>query len=530
MALAFHSIHRARCKEEITMKLNADIIFDGLAKSFQVTMTGAPEKALTLGRPTMYMEGSTEFLADTLYIASADHLPVRPVIHKSTVMICVGDSLNVRPFLKRCTVITVSGNVHFFDVYLALQGLFDRFDAWNDELFALFKETPAVESIVALSENIFGEPLLAIDSEFHFMAASPGAIERLREKWQDETEHLNQYSMNRFLSENSMMTDEHAPIIVKTETSEALAVNLFDRWERYIGCLVVFSANAPLTAGTEALADYLARIMEKAIEKNPSVLTGDRNVRKDALRDLVDGTPLSINRRMLLRETPGGNYLCTILQPTEAERELPAGFICSSFEIAFPHGYAFTSDYGIVGIVDLAGIGCTDGPYREAVLSRMTPLLESLRMTAGVSNDFSDLTECPLYVTQANAAIENGASADPGTLCHFFLDHALTEMTINALAGAPVESYLPAELRKLIEHDKTSGVSLMETLEVYLRENMNMSQSAKLLYVHRSTLIDRIARIENDYGVDIRTHEGRLYVELLLHAIHVRDRILHAAE
>ena len=510
------------------MKLNAHIIFDGLSQSFDVTLSGAPVKELTLPRPTIYMDGNSEFAAGTLYVASADHLPGRPVIHRSAVLVCVGDSLNVRPFLKRCTVITVAGGADFFEVYLAVQRLFDRFETWNEELFALFTESPSVERIVSISEDIFGEPLMAIDSEFHFMAASPGAIDRLQAEWQDESQHLNQRSMDRFLSENSMMTEEHAPLIVKTETSEALCVNLFDRWSRYMGCLVIFGAHGPFTLGTQALAQYLARILEKAIEKSPTVLTGDHNTKKDALKDLVDGTPLSANRRLLLRDSSGGGYLCVSLQPRGVAWELPAGFVCSSFENAFPRSYAFATESGIMGIIDLSGIGCEDGPYRDAVCGRITPLLESLKLTAGISNDFKTLPDCPLYVTQAEAAIENGALANPQSTCHFFMDHALTELTVNALGGAPVESYLPPELRKLMEHDLKSPVSLMETLEVFLRENMNMSQSAKLLYVHRSTLIDRINRIQNDYGVDIRTPESRLFLELLLHAMHVRDRILNA--
>ena len=38
--------------------------------------------------------------------------------------------------------------------------------------------------------------------------------------------------------------------------------------------------------------------------------------------------------------------------------------------------------------------------------------------------------------------------------------------------------------------------SYLETLKVFLEENMSYPAAAKRLYIHRSTLIDRIARIE----------------------------------
>ena len=96
-------------------------------------------------------------------------------------------------------------------------------------------------------------------------------------------------------------------------------------------------------------------------------------------------------------------------------------------------------------------------------------------------------------------------------------------MVINSLAGSPVESLVPESLERVIEHDATSSISYLETLRVFLAERMNFSKAANLLYIHRSTLIDRIEKIEKNYGLDLHDPDTRLYLQLILKALEISD-------
>ena len=62
------------------MKLNADIIYNGLSRHFQCEIHGPRLTELTLGRAEFYLDGETSFVKDRLYLASIDHLPKRPHI------------------------------------------------------------------------------------------------------------------------------------------------------------------------------------------------------------------------------------------------------------------------------------------------------------------------------------------------------------------------------------------------------------------------------------------------------------------
>ena len=179
----------------------------------------------------------------------------------------------------------------------------------------------------------------------------------------------------------------------------------------------------------------------------------------------------------------------------------------------------------VVGIVDLSDADTETADLRDCIDPTLSSLVDALRLKAGVSFDYSDLNESPVYVQQAEAALVDGSIMDPKATHHYFEDYALTELVVNAISGAPIESLFPRELRRVVEHDRTSAISYLETLRVFLNENMNYSKVAALLYVHRSTLVDRINKIEHNYGLDLHDPDTRLYLQLILKAMDVEKAI-----
>ena len=85
-------------------------------------------------------------------------------------------------------------------------------------------------------------------------------------------------------------------------------------------------------------------------------------------------------------------------------------------------------------------------------------------------------------------------------------------------------------MQKLIRHDKEASVSYLETLRVFLRCSMSFSQAAEELYVHRSTVVDRINRIERELGVDLKDPDTRLLLEIVLKAMEIESLVQEARE
>ena len=83
--------------------------------------------------------------------------------------------------------------------------------------------------------------------------------------------------------------------------------------------------------------------------------------------------------------------------------------------------------------------------------------------------------------------------------------------------------YFTDGMRRLVEHDREGAVSYLDTLRCYLANSMSIAKTAKVLFIHRSTLLDRIGRIERELGCDLKDPDERLRIEILLKAQQIYD-------
>ncbi|WP_461206974.1 PucR family transcriptional regulator [Clostridium sp. DL1XJH146] len=67
-------------------------------------------------------------------------------------------------------------------------------------------------------------------------------------------------------------------------------------------------------------------------------------------------------------------------------------------------------------------------------------------------------------------------------------------------------------LKELLIYDEVNEQNLMETLEVYLYEGGNITQTAAKLYLHRNTLNYRLAKIEEILNLDIKETSNRFNI------------------
>lgn len=73
-------------------------------------------------------------------------------------------------------------------------------------------------------------------------------------------------------------------------------------------------------------------------------------------------------------------------------------------------------------------------------------------------------------------------------------------------------------LGRLIADERAGKTDLLETLRVYFECNGNVAQTAKLLFIHRNTLLYRLERVREVGGLDLDNAETRLQVQLALRA------------
>jgi len=96
--------------------------------------------------------------------------------------------------------------------------------------------------------------------------------------------------------------------------------------------------------------------------------------------------------------------------------------------------------------------------------------------------------------------------------------HYENHMIVNLLRGDnssdKLMDFYNNTVGKLVEYDKENGTNLIETMEAYFRQNGNISEAAKELFVHRNTLIYRIDKIKMILDSDLKDSEELLEIQL----------------
>lgn len=131
---------------------------------------------------------------------------------------------------------------------------------------------------------------------------------------------------------------------------------------------------------------------------------------------------------------------------------------------------------------------------------------------AGVSDTFCGIEKFPSYLLQANTALKIGQKCDPDKWYFKFSDYALDYMFDRIVSEFDIEQLIYAGIRKLIDYDEKNETDFLDTLRCYLYNNCNSTHTAEELFIHRTTLIRRIDRIEEISGIDFQDRDMHIYL------------------
>ncbi len=499
------------------MKLSADILYSHLAGQYKAAIYGPRTEELTLQRPQFFMDGEEAFLTDHLYLATVEHLPKRPPVRENSVLVCIGENLLLNYYKERMCVIVIRQRADFFKVYQEIQKVFDLYDAWERTILHDLLTGQEIRKLLADSTAVFSGPLYVLDQSFRVIASSETKVDS---NWSaSDSGSLSFDSLSKFLSASDLMMDRREPIRFEAYGIRTLNVNLFNREGRYEGCLCESLPEGDFREGEDKLAVYLADHILLALENNPQMINDTSSSFKKVLQALLGEMPLSHSQRaVLLGSNKRSAFICIYMRSMRGRNRIPLSYICSTFEEEFSASYAFEDGDGAVAFLDLSAFSGGEQAYQAKLNPRLERFISQMNLTAGISNEFTDLFNIRIHFLQAQSALENGLLISPDGHFFYFSSYALMEMIMNSPGDLPLQAYYPSGFAKLISHDEKAGVSYLETLKVFLEENLSYSAAAAKLYVHRSTLIDRIARIEKELGMDLADPDDRLQLSILLKA------------
>lgn len=138
----------------------------------------------------------------------------------------------------------------------------------------------------------------------------------------------------------------------------------------------------------------------------------------------------------------------------------------------------------------------------------------AFRVTIGVSEPVSALTELHAAYVSAQRAVDVGRLFRESEGVHFYGDLML-ERFLMSIPPATAASY-----HALLFNDDTASLftdEILDTINMFLAKDLNLSDTARQLYIHRNTLVYRLDKVQRQIGLDLRRFEDALTFKMLYH-------------
>lgn len=135
----------------------------------------------------------------------------------------------------------------------------------------------------------------------------------------------------------------------------------------------------------------------------------------------------------------------------------------------------------------------------------------------GVSTYCTELADLPQAYNEAAIALKIGIVFDKN------VQNPVTHY--NRLGIARLIYNLPAELCQAFVEDALQGnepifdEETLTTVAMFFANNLNASETARKLYIHRNTLVYRLDKLQKATGLDIRKFEDAIVFQLVLMAV-----------
>ncbi len=153
---------------------------------------------------------------------------------------------------------------------------------------------------------------------------------------------------------------------------------------------------------------------------------------------------------------------------------------------------------------DLLQFGCA---LQETLMGET-----ALSVTIGISNVTNELSQLHTCYRQARRAIEIGRIYSPEKTVHMYrtmyLQRFLADLNPDVASHYYGLLFNPATNRLFSDE-------MLHTIEMFFQKDLNLSETARQLYIHRNTLVYRLDKVQRALGLDLRKFDDAVTFKML---------------
>lgn len=149
--------------------------------------------------------------------------------------------------------------------------------------------------------------------------------------------------------------------------------------------------------------------------------------------------------------------------------------------------------------------------YAMALLDTLQNEL-GLQAVIGLGQPIHKLEELSHSAHQARQALDIGSVFYPEAQVYLYKDLVLERFLLDC-ATEPAKQYIALLFNQ--DTEKLFSEEMLDTINVFINNSLNLTDAARELYIHRNTLVYRLDKIQKVSGLDLRHFKDAMLFKLL---------------
>ena len=396
-----------------------------------------------------------------------------------------------------CRLLLLPETASYADACVQLRSLFARQDAWEQMLTGALNRDASLQEILDVCAFDPSLTVLIWDTSLRLRALSPSVSPSPAGRF-EISGRLRGASL-RVCLEHVLCSKPLRPVTV---TAPDVADHVLLAPIGLEGEPLLFAAMLSDSGQISALDHDRFLLLARELEEHAA---SGRLPVPEAADALPEGQALPLSERAAscLRPASQGedSHFHLFVIAFETFLPLRARMLLDSLRLFLPSDPVISLDEQIC-ILHASEFG-----HNAELETRFGNLLAGQNAYCGISKRLYLPRECRTAYEQARIALQMGMAdrhpRQPESRCFLYGDYAeMHSMAMYALKMGSLLSLLPARLESFYRDSLRDG-SGMILLNRFLDTGMSPSATAKALGIHRNTVVYRLNRLRDDYGIDL---------------------------
>lgn len=451
------------------------------------------------------MDQSTLFIADaTTLTQESTKLPADLLI--------IGADLSGIKWESLDTLIRLSGETdrealfqHLFDVFAAYQ-------AWDQRLLTAIIDQVAIDEFLNIAAEKLQNPMALFDNAMSVMATAGKFVKSpVGTIW--EKINLPGYPLLDFFTLQEQ--NELSINVMKQVDEPYLYRPTFDPDHTYAsthiwvagklsGNIGLVDLNASFTAGQLRVLWHITQRLTQYFKTNDvyqRLAENQTGLINHLLEDpLIQDQNVDYHLGRFGWRRDDAFYLLTFVAPIENLSIIEANTYLKRIYNHFPGSMVTVYQDYIIAII-------RQGEYpieTAAEQQRLPLLLGKYQLKCGISRRFHDFLQLKLYFVQSRYAVDIAIQNESASF--YFYAPYVTEHLLDCLASSvDLRVFCDPDIVAMLTTADDLDRELLRNLHIYLLHGRNLSAAAKVLNLHRNTLIYRIDKIARRLKLDFNS-------------------------